>query len=105
MLRSFSYAAFAGLKVYTDDHPEAAERTAADRLRRWAVAWQNEMEAEFLSAYREAIAENPELLPPLPEAQNLLDGYVLEKALYELLYELNNRPGWLHIPIAGILSL
>ena len=35
----------------------------------------------------------------------LLDAYVLEKALYELLYELNNRPAWLHIPIAGILSL
>jgi len=35
----------------------------------------------------------------------LLSAYLLEKALYELLYELDNRPTWLRIPIAGILSL
>jgi maltose alpha-D-glucosyltransferase / alpha-amylase len=45
------------------------------------------------------------LLPGTEETQKLLDAYLLEKALYELLYELNNRPAWLHIPIAGILSL
>jgi maltose alpha-D-glucosyltransferase/alpha-amylase len=48
---------------------------------------------------------NPALLPQAEEAQALLDAYVLEKALYELLYELNNRPTWLRIPISGILSL
>jgi maltose alpha-D-glucosyltransferase/alpha-amylase len=35
----------------------------------------------------------------------MLGGYLLEKALYELLYELNNRPAWLRIPLAGILAL
>jgi maltose alpha-D-glucosyltransferase/alpha-amylase len=105
MLRSFSYAAFAGLKAHTDEHPDAAEKSMANRLRNWAIAWQNEMTAEFLGAYRETISANPGLLPQLREAQKLLDGYILEKALYELLYELNNRPAWLHIPIAGILSL
>ncbi len=105
MLRSFSYAAFAGLKAHADEHPEAAEKAAANRLRNWAIAWQNEMTAEFLWAYGQTVGANPGLLPPMQEAQRLLDGYVLEKALYELLYELNNRPAWLHIPIAGILSL
>ena len=39
------------------------------------------------------------------KSQALLSAYLLEKALYELLYELNNRPAWLHIPLAGILAL
>ena len=43
---------------------------------------------------------------PSPEqAQNLFSAYLLEKALYELLYELNNRPAWLPIPIGGILTM
>jgi maltose alpha-D-glucosyltransferase/alpha-amylase len=39
------------------------------------------------------------------QANRLLNAYLLEKALYELLYELNNRPTWVRIPIAGILAL
>jgi len=110
MLRSFSYAAFAGLKKHSEEHPDAAGPAAADRLNGWARAWQNAAAAEFLAAYRETIgakqnAATHDLLPGTDEAQKLLDAYLLEKALYELLYELNNRPAWLHIPIAGILSL
>jgi len=44
-------------------------------------------------------------LPPVVEAQILLDAYLLEKALYELLYELNNRPSWVRIPLDSILAL
>ena len=101
MLRSFSYAAFAGLKKHLEEHEDAP----ADRMEEWAKAWQNAASGEFLSAYRETIATRPELLPAAEETQKLLDAYLLEKALYELLYELNNRPSWLHIPIAGILNL
>jgi maltose alpha-D-glucosyltransferase / alpha-amylase len=101
MLRSFSYAAFAGLKKYGEEHPDAS----ADQMHEWAKAWQNAAAGEFLSAYRETIAARPELMAGAAEAEKLLDAYLLEKALYELLYELNNRPQWLHIPIAGILNL
>jgi len=101
MLRSFSYAAFAGLKKHLEEHPDSA----ADQMHEWAKAWQNAAAGEFLNAYRETIAARPELLPGAAETQKLLDAYLLEKALYELLYELNNRPQWLHIPIAGILNL
>jgi maltose alpha-D-glucosyltransferase/alpha-amylase len=59
----------------------------------------------FLGAYRAAMAGNSALLPAPQDAQPLLEAYLLEKALYELLYELNNRPTWLPIPIAGVLSL
>jgi len=60
---------------------------------------------EFLNAYRQAIAADPKLLPAPEQAQSVLDSCLLEKALYELLYELNNRPTWVRIPLAGILAL
>lgn len=101
MLRSFSYASFAGLKKHAEEHADVS----AEGMRGWAKAWQNAASGEFLSAYRETIAAKPDLLPGAKETQKLLDAYLLEKALYELLYELNNRPQWLHIPIAGILNL
>jgi maltose alpha-D-glucosyltransferase / alpha-amylase len=105
MLRSFSYVAFAGLKQYQDAKAKDAHQPASAYLGKWAEAWQNCAGAEFLAAYQKAIAKNRDLLPSLEETQTLLGAFVLEKALYELLYELNNRPTWLHIPIAGILSL
>jgi maltose alpha-D-glucosyltransferase/alpha-amylase len=46
------------------------------------------------------------LVPPAAESfEQLLEIYVLDKALYELMYELNNRPAWVRIPLAGILAL
>ena len=70
----------------------------------WAQIWQDAAASQFLSSYRDSIAENPQLLPPASEAQILFDAYLLEKALYELLYELNNRPTWVGIPLRSILA-
>ncbi|HWB33220.1 MAG TPA: maltose alpha-D-glucosyltransferase [Acidobacteriaceae bacterium] len=100
MLRSFSYAAYAGLEAYAQRHPAAA-RT----LEPWAQLWQNAVSAEFLAAWRVVVATQPLLAPSSRQAHRLLNAYLLEKALYELLYELNNRPAWVRIPLAGILSL
>ena len=105
MLRSFSYVAFAGLKQYQEATDKVARQPGSANLSRWAETWQNCASAEFLHAYQETIATNSALLPSTQETQTLLEAFVLEKALYELQYELNNRPTWLHIPIAGILSL
>lgn len=98
MLRSFSYAAFAGLKQFQ-------ETSDSSNIEPWARAWENCASGQFLQTYREVIAQKTDLLPLPQEAQALLDAFVLEKSLYELLYELNNRPAWIVIPIAGILSL
>ena len=98
MLRSFSYAAWAGLDHYTQRHPDR-------RLEPWLRLWENAVCSAFLTAYREAAWASPKLLPDPAQAQSLLNAYLLEKALYELLYELNNRPAWVRIPLAGILSL
>jgi len=53
-----------------------------------------------------AIAENAPFLPAAPEElERLLDVFLLDKAIYELNYELNNRPAWVQIPVEGILQL
>jgi maltose alpha-D-glucosyltransferase/alpha-amylase len=105
MIRSLSYAAHSGLDRFLIANPVLARTSSSDRLAAWAVLWQNSTSTEFLRAYRETIAANPALLPSPQQSQSLLGAYLLEKALYELLYELNNRPAWLRIPLAGILTL
>jgi maltose alpha-D-glucosyltransferase/alpha-amylase len=105
MFRSFSYAAFSGLDRYLSDSPELTAGTETDRFGGWARCWEHSITGEFLRSYGESIAKKPDLLPPQEQAQTLLNAYILEKALYELMYELNNRPKWLRIPFAGILAL
>ena len=104
MLRSFSYAAWSGLDQYVQRHPDSHRA-----LEPWTRLWQNAASSAFLKAYRQTItsppAGTPHLLPALDQADVLLNAYLLEKALYELLYELNNRPDWVRIPLAGILAL
>jgi maltose alpha-D-glucosyltransferase/alpha-amylase len=105
MVRSFSYAAHSGLHQYLSTHQHPDQMRAPENLSAWARLWQDSVSNEFLRGYRGTIATNPSLLPSIQQAQSLLNAYILEKALYELLYELNNRPAWLHIPLTGILAL
>ena len=102
MVRSFHYAAFSpltkgesGVVVRTED---------VGMLRKWATAWYGWVSAAFLSGYfRNA---DPKLVPSTTEElEVLLDAYLLEKAIYEVGYEMNNRPDWLVIPVNGILDL
>ncbi len=100
MVRSFSYAAYSALLNYTARHPEDF-----DKLEPWAWLWERSTTSEFLRAYLEA-AEGAPFLPARGETfQKLLDAYILDKALYELLYELDNRPTWVGIPLIGISAL
>ncbi|MGA9669431.1 MAG: maltose alpha-D-glucosyltransferase [Terracidiphilus sp.] len=105
MIRSLSYAAHSGLDQFVAANQVAEPTQDTETLRAWAAFWQNSASCEFLRAYRETIAANPALLPSDLQSQALLDAYLLEKALYELVYELNNRPAWLRIPLDGILAL
>ena len=104
MIRSFSYAAYSGLNRYLASNPEIAHADS-ENLAAWARFWQNSASFEFLRTYRERIASNQALLPLPEQSQSLLSAYLLEKALYELLYELNNRPTWLSVPLKGILRM
>jgi maltose alpha-D-glucosyltransferase/alpha-amylase len=100
MLRSFSYAAYSTLLNYTTRRPEDL-----DRLEPWAQLWEKLASAEFLRAYRETVQGAPFLPAAREDFAKLLDVYLFDKSLYELLYELNNRPLWVRIPLMGILSL
>jgi maltose alpha-D-glucosyltransferase/alpha-amylase len=105
MLRSFSYAAYAGLNAFTQRRPPNSPQDAHN-LEAWAALWQSAVSNEFLNAYNSTInSQNPNLIPTPQQTQLVLKAYLLEKSLYELLYELNNRPTWVRIPLAGILTL
>ena len=61
--------------------------------------------AAFLKSYL-AVAHGQSFIPSnSADVQLLLDVYLLEKSLYELRYELNNRPQWTAIPLSGIRQL
>jgi maltose alpha-D-glucosyltransferase / alpha-amylase len=100
MLRSFNYAAWAALMKYSSRRPEDQSR-----LEPWARLWDLSASAEFLYAYMGTMTGSS-LIPASPSAQwSLLDLYLLEKAFYELVYELNSRPDWVKIPLMGVAAL
>ena len=98
MMRSFSYAAYAALFAFTinaaDDYTLLAP---------WADTWQRWVGKAFLSGYRGVAMDD--VTPPVDsEFDRLLNVFIIEKVLYELAYELNNRPDWSRIPLVGILK-
>jgi maltose alpha-D-glucosyltransferase/alpha-amylase len=100
MLRSFSYAAYAALFTRTTSRP-------ADfpRLEPWARHWQTWASAAFLKGFFD-VAGGATFLPgELTQRDALLRLFMLDKALYELNYELNTRPDWVRIPLWGIFDL
>jgi maltose alpha-D-glucosyltransferase/alpha-amylase len=99
MIRSIGYAAQTALSAATEMRPEDARRLAP-----WATFWETWVNAAFLRAYL-AATRAAAFLPPPADLELLLRAYVLDKALYELAYELNNRPAWVHIPLAGVMQL
>jgi maltose alpha-D-glucosyltransferase/alpha-amylase len=100
MLRSFHYAFFSSLfslvdrgLVHTEDQ---------DKLESCAQTWYFWICAIYLKTYLPAAAEGRFLPCTAEELRILLDVYLLEKAIYEMGYELNNRPEWTKIPLRGI---
>jgi maltose alpha-D-glucosyltransferase/alpha-amylase len=94
MLRSFDYARHAALRSSTDPtHPQKV---------RAAAAWYAAAREVFLDEYLSVVRNHPHLVPNDIEAA--LAALELEKAAYEVLYELNNRPDWLPIPLAAFAA-
>jgi maltose alpha-D-glucosyltransferase/alpha-amylase len=105
MMRSFAYAAFSAVDRCCSNQNNAESPINRANLIEWAQAWQAAATSRFLQSYFKAMAMKPGLLPPPNDTKTLLDAYLLEKALYELLYELDNRPSWVWIPLMSILAL
>jgi maltose alpha-D-glucosyltransferase/alpha-amylase len=95
MLRSFQYAAYAGLYGLVAGLPTDPE--SAEKVAECSAFWNSEVSKLYVDAYFQEAGMRP------PEA--FLDAFLLQKALYEVQYELNNRPAWVGIPLRGILSL
>jgi len=102
MLRSFHYAAYASY-FYMIDRPDRSQRSAAD-LETWARYWHLWVSVAYLQTYLQVAAGAPIIPADRKELKALLDAYLLSKAVYELGYELNNRPHWVAIPLQGILQ-
>jgi maltose alpha-D-glucosyltransferase / alpha-amylase len=103
MIRSFHYAASGSLLRTEVLAGVRREDTVA--LETWSRHWYVWVAAAFLRGYR-AATEDAEFLPDSEEGWAiLLDAFLLQKAFYELNYELNNRPDWVTIPLQGIVSL
>ena len=96
MIRSLDYAAFAAR-----DRAGPSDETTGERLRDMAESWRDEATADFLRHWSTASGI---ALDDAATAQ-LLDLFVLQKAFYELKYEAAMRPGWLSIPLRGIIAL
>jgi maltose alpha-D-glucosyltransferase/alpha-amylase len=103
MLRSFHYAPYAvmfgqvaGSVIRPEDVP---------RLDAGAQFWYRSVSDAFFRAYLEHSSAAAHLPRTPEEVRVLLEAHLLEKALYEIVYELNNRPDWVRIPLRGVLDL
>jgi maltose alpha-D-glucosyltransferase/alpha-amylase len=100
MLRSFHYAAYAPLLASTGT--VKIDESNKQNLDCWAEAWAKWVGDRFLTDYLKAAGGAAFLPPTRAGIMALLQLHVLEKAVYELGYELNNRPEWIAIPLHGI---
>jgi maltose alpha-D-glucosyltransferase / alpha-amylase len=100
MVRSFHYAAYMALlkeaSLRSEDIPV---------LEPWTNLWYRYVSGVFISAYLETVGNAPFVPAEKKELEIMLNAFLLEKAVYELGYELNNRPEWVIIPLRGLKDL
>jgi len=103
MIRSFNYAAHTALAKQITLQQRRENTTSI--LSQWSQYWYIWVSVVFLNTYLD-ITRQAKLVPEDPEQLKiLLDAFLLEKAVYEVNYELNNRPDWINVPLQGILQM
>jgi trehalose synthase-fused probable maltokinase len=103
MIRSFHYASYAALLKFLERGAPADGQLA--NILAWSKFWARWVSAVFYHAYLQA-AKGAAFLPANEnDLSALMEIFLLRKAIYELGYELNNRPDWVKIPLQGILEL
>jgi len=100
MIRSFGYAAYAALFAFTVHAPDDY-----GPLEPWAGTWEHWAADAFLNGYLAALGDAALLPRDAAARRTLLAAFTLDKALYELGYELDHRPDWVRIPLLGIRKL
>ena len=98
MLRSFSYVSTMATNRATTERP--ADR---HRLGPLVQIWEQEASEAFLRGYRDTIRGCPSWPTDPGAAERMIEFFIIEKALYELRYEMDNRPDWLPIPLFSLL--
>ncbi len=98
MIRSFHYA---GCSTANELLVSAVPHDA-QLIEQWTGAWYFWMSVAFLSAYRRAAHGAPFLPSASHDFEQLFGACLLEKAIYELRYELNNRPDWVYLPLRAL---
>jgi maltose alpha-D-glucosyltransferase / alpha-amylase len=102
MVRSFHYASRAAAMRLNRDLTDSFQPAA---LEQWLDLWYRWVSGTFLGSYLDAVGNSPFVPRTRDQLRTLLDFFLLEKAVYELGYEANARPGWVDIPSAGILDV
>ena len=101
MIRSFQYAAYS----YMFKTVVLQKDRERDKVEKLVSVWSNAVSRIYLKSYVERV-KGSKILPSDPNClRTLLEAYLLEKAIYEVGYELNNRPDWALIPLRGVLEL
>ncbi len=101
LIRSIDYSAIAALERALKLSPDEKGNVS-----RALDDWREHSVAAFLDAYRKSLGADARLWPrSLQQADRLLDFFLLEKAFYEIDYELAHRPAWLRVPLAGTLRI
>ena len=103
MIRSFHYAAYTALNAYTRDF--APKAGALERLEAHAHLWYMYAAGTFLRSYLETVGDAAFVPKDIGEFEIMLNAFLLEKAVYELGYELDNRPEMVAVPVRGIKHL
>ncbi len=102
MIRSFHYAAYHALY-----QQQTLREYEIHQMEPWANTWAQYLSHVFFLAYQSALSVSNLPLLPLDkeDSRDLLQAYLLDKSIYEIRYELKNRPDWLYIPLKSIYSL
>ena len=99
MVRSLHYASRAAAAAARQDAGNA------ELVDAWTRSWYGWSAVAFLAAYRRTVGPASFLPDAFDDFGRLLGGCLLEKAIYELRYELNNRPDWVYLPLAALVDL
>ncbi|HEV3136544.1 MAG TPA: hypothetical protein VGZ26_01545, partial [Pirellulales bacterium] len=101
LIRSYHYASCSAARRAKQGNPPTDARAIED----WSRVWYFWTSVAFLTAYRQTAADTVFLPESGEEFECLLESCLLEKALYELRYELNNRPDWVDLPLQALTDL
>jgi maltose alpha-D-glucosyltransferase/alpha-amylase len=100
MLRSLHYAAYGSLFLDNQVRPEDI-----NKLLPYVEQWYHYMSGFFMKGYLETVGNSPVIPQNKEDLETLIQTFLLQKAIYELNYELNNRPGWVMVPLRGIQAI